>query len=295
MEGVTGMPLDVMETREDLSGVLGELGVGEGPIWIKINLTSPAEGMYTHPEVLKEFFAVLSRPVVLLESYAVGRGRGPVADLPQDEGAYLQALRNEERDYLRAAGLDEILDMTGVGLLNLTEVCAAGEAATRADVQPIVEEAAGPVRFEEFYDAVPRSLFAQRHKGILLNLARMKVPATDRGDWSLALKNMFGLVPLPDRMPYHDAGLVDALLDINSVYRSLFHVVDIIEGLRSVVVYSGDGQHDVPWGRYDLVQDRRLLAWGNDPVSLELETARHFGRDLSERSLIRRAKARFGT
>ncbi len=289
------MPLDVMRSREDLSRVIQSLDVGDGPIWIKVNMTSAAEGMYTDPRVLREILSVLSRPVMLLESYAVARVRGSVAALPEDETALLRTLREEDRHYLHSTGLRDILDMTGVGLLNITEVCAAGETAPRASVQPLVESAYGPLRFPEFYDVVPASLMALRNDGVLLNLARMKVPARDEGDWSLALKNLFGMIPTPDRMPYHAAGLVEAVLDINAVYRSLFRVVDIVEGLRSVVLYSDDGAHRVAWGRYDLIEEPRLLAWGGDPVSLELETARHFGCDLEGRSLIRRARKRFGT
>jgi len=282
-----------ISSAAELGQLLDKIVGRQVPIWIKVNWTSPHEGMYTDPQVIREFLGALSRPVLLLESYSVGRIEGPIKELPEDEDEYINAHREADRKFLTSTGYKEIMDMTGVGYLNVTEATASSEIAPTDEVKEIVESQFEPVRFTELYSQIPRALYSQRKKGVLVNLARMKIPASDGDDWSLAFKNMFGLIPLPNRMPYHERSLVDAILDINTIYRSLFRVVDFIEGLQNVVVYGDDGEHRVPWGNYDLQKNKRLLAFGEDPTELELEIADYFGRDLSDRTLIKRAQRRF--
>ncbi|MFO8061046.1 MAG: DUF362 domain-containing protein [Bacillota bacterium] len=288
------MPLEKISSRRDIGGVLRRAGVGDGPVWIKVNWTSAGPGMFTEAEVLEEFLSVLPRPVMVAESYTPGRIRGSVDDLPDDEPAYMEAMRAADRRFLEQTKMTPVLEAAGVGYFNLSEAVWAGEVAPAESVRVAVEERLGPMTFPELCGLVPRALYDQRAHLTLINLARMKVPAADSGDWSLALKNMFGLIPTPDRRGYHRRGLAAAILVVNRIYRSLFRVVDVVEGISSVVVYDDDGPHRAPWGRYSLLEGQGLVAHGPDPVALELEIAAHFGRDLSGRTLIRGARDVFG-
>lgn len=287
------MPIESISDSHDLSRVLGQAGLRPGPVWIKVNWTSPHTGMYTEPSVLGRFLDVLSRPVLVTESYAVARYEGAIADLPGDEDEYMEAMREADRSFQRRTGMKDVLDTaTGVGYFNITEAVHRGDTAPEGAVRDAVaaEYGEGVVGFDELYAQVPRLLWEAREQVTLLNLARMKVPSEDSGDWSLAMKNMFGLIALPDRRYYHRRDLAGAILSINAIYRSLFHVVDVVEGLNSIVIYGEDGDHRAPWGRYSLRGGENLVAWGDDPVSLELEVAAHFGIDLSRRNLILRAR-----
>ena len=283
------MTIERVGSREKLVSVLRGLGITKGPVWIKVNWTSPHIGMYTSPAVLEDVLSALPRPVVLLEGHSVGRLQVKIADLPEDEEGFRGAVRDGDRAFLEDTGMQRILAMPGVGYVNATESVWAGDVAPAGDVATGVESRFGPLVFEELAAVIPRSLYDARPDVTLINLARMKVPKEDDGDWSLALKNMFGLIPDPYRIRYHREGLAEAIFDINRVYRSAFDVVDIVEGFESVVVYSGNGEHKAPWGRYDLEENAGLLAFGREPVALELEIARHFGRDLRERRLIQLA------
>ncbi len=290
------MPIVSISDSHDLSRVLEEAGVRPGPIWIKVNWTSPHTGMYTEPSVLGRLLGVLSRPVLVTESYAVARYEGTIADLPGDEDEYMEAMREADRSFLSRTGMKDVLDTaTGVGYFNITEAVHRGDTAPEGPIRDAVAARYGEdaVGFDELYAQVPRVLWEARGQVTLLNLARMKVPARDSGDWSLAMKNMFGLIAMPDRRYYHRQDLSGAILSINAIYRSLFHVVDVVEGINSVVVYDEEGDHRAPWGRYSLRAEENLVAWGEDPVSLELEVAAHFGIDLSRRDLILRARRVF--
>ncbi len=287
------MPISEVGSSSELAGIIHDLGLHAGPIWIKVNWTSPHEGMFTTPSILREFLAALPRPVVLVEGHSVGRLLVRIADLPDDDDLFREAVREGDRAFLRSTGMDELLEEPGIGYVNATEQVWAGDVASPGDVAAAVESRFGKLHFEELAGVVPAVLYRGRPQVTLINLARMKVPAEDSGDWSLALKNMFGLIPDPYRIRYHREGLAEAIFDINRVYRSLFKVVDFVEGLDSVVVYSDDGEFKAPWGRYDIVRGGRLLAYGAEPADLELEVAAHFGRDLSGRRLMQLARGIF--
>ncbi|MFP4200659.1 MAG: DUF362 domain-containing protein [Clostridia bacterium] len=287
------MSIERIAGHERLAQIIAELGIGSGPIWIKVNWTSPHRGMYTTPEVLESLLSVLPRTVIIAEGHSVGRLLIPLKDLPEDESAAREVVREGDRAFLNSTNMERILDMTGVGYFNVTEAVWAGEIAPPGVVERAVKQRFGALEFPELLSVVPRALYRAHANVTLINLARMKVPKYDDGDWSLALKNMFGLIPDPYRIEYHRRGLAEAIFDINRVYRSLFRVVDIVEGLESVVVYSDDGELKAPWGRYDLREDTGLLAWGEEPAALEREIAAHFGRDLSKRRLTQLAEGAF--
>ncbi len=285
------MPVIKVSDCEDLAKILQKAGLDDKPVWIKVNWTSPDRGMFTEPATLKRILSVISRPVTLLESYSIGRVNGPLDELPDNEQDYIQAMRNADRRFLKTTGIDEILKMPSVSYFNLTEAINAGEAAPAHEVKEIVTSAVEhPINFPELYNHVPQNMYRHRGKVTLLNLARMKVPAVNSGDWSLVLKNMFGLITTPDRRKFHKQDLVGAILDINCIYRSLFNVVDVVEALNSAVIYGYDGQYKAPWGNYDLYTDETLVAYDTNPVLLELAVAEYFDKDLSDRTLIRRAK-----
>jgi len=271
---------------EALAGLIRRLGIRAGPVWVKVNWTAPAPGMFTSPAVLEEVLDALPRPVVLLEGHSVGRLLVRIADLPEDEEGFRAAVREGDRAFLKRTGLEEIVNRPDVGYLNVTESYWSGDVVSPADVQARVQTRFGDLHYENLTGVVPDALYRGARRGTLVNLARMKVPDQDSGDWSLALKNMFGLIPDPYRIRYHREGLAEAIIDINRVYRALFQVVDIVEGLESVVVYSEEGAYRAPWGHYDLMDAPRLLAFGENPVDLEKEIAAHFGRDLTGRRLL---------
>ncbi len=285
-----------VRSDEDLRQVLERLSIRSGPVFIKVNWTSPLEGMYTERQVLEQFLEVLPRPVVFVEAHSVGRlaGKTNLADLPIEMDEYQRIIRAADKAFLKETGLDTLMEAPSVSYFNITEAVWKGQCVPGHVIQSDLKSAGeGPLKFPEFYDYVPTWLYEQRHKASFLNLTRVKVPAEDHGDWSLTLKNLFGLIPDPYRIKYHRQDLPGAIIDINRIYRTLFPVVDIAEALHWVVIYDEEGDRRVPWGRYRLLPGNGTIFWGHDPVALDLEVGRRYGRNLSKRQLILRAQAMF--
>ena len=88
---------------------------------------------------------------------------------------------------------------------------------------------------QEFYQVVPLKLFELKGK-TLIDLARVKMSSPTCRDFSLTMKNLFGLLPQPSRYKYHD-NLPESIVDINKVYRALFNVLGLCEGVKQAVIF----------------------------------------------------------
>jgi len=280
--------------ERDLMKCVKEVGLTHGPIWLKVNWTSNAPGMFTDVPTLKTFLRVLPRPLIILEGHAVARVHSYITGDLRTESEKRRAIREGDGCFLRDTGLDLLLAEEGVQYMNVTEAVWKGETVPSDMVRQAVESAGEPLEFPELYDYVPAWMYAGRNEGTLVNLARLKLPDDSAGAWSLALKNMFGLIPDPNRQKYH-TDLPGAILDINRLYSTLFKCVHLVEGWHSVVVHRKEGEREVSWGRYDLLAGERFVAWGQNPVQLDLEVAAVYGLDLSGRTLIERGRRFFPT
>ncbi|MCL6450777.1 MAG: DUF362 domain-containing protein [Acetobacteraceae bacterium] len=140
---------------------------------------------------------------------------------------------------------------------------------------------------------MPRALYELRNDALFIDLARLKLSASPGGmGYSLGLKNMFGLIPEPDRSDYH-RNLPQSILDANLIYHALFDVVVVCEGLENVIVYRDDGACKAPWGAYDIeYRHRGLVVVGSNPLEVDAVAASLFGVDISVRALLQEA-ARF--
>ncbi|HWT73727.1 MAG TPA: hypothetical protein VN258_03265 [Mobilitalea sp.] len=91
------------------------------------------------------------------------------------------------------------------------------------------------VSHKELYGMIPEKLFKLRNLP-LISYAKIKynVPAISTFA-SLSMKNMFELIPIPNREYYHgsdsEMGLSRSIVDIDSIYKALFRVVGMREGI----------------------------------------------------------------
>jgi uncharacterized protein (DUF362 family) len=126
---------------------------------------------------------------------------------------------------------------------------------------------------EKMLGEVPQRLYDLRG-GSLLSVAKVRLGSPPY-DVSLAVKNLFGMLPGPGRwMPYHgkkNVNLSQSILDINKIYLSLFNVSGIIDGVLSA---------DTSLGRKEggLLRNLGLVWGGNDTVTLDAFVAVQFGR-----------------
>jgi hypothetical protein len=204
-------------------------------------------------------------------------------------------IRGQEREYFARFGLDEVLARDDVTYINVTDEVWEGRVVPAEEVRAAVEAKGGSLAFEEFYGAMPAALMEWRGRP-LLSLARIKLPdpAGTGAAFSLSLKNMFGLLPEPNRADYHSR-LPDAVVDAHVLYGAFFPVLGVCEGVYHVVRVAEEGEYDTVWGdRYDDLPDLGVVVAGACPAEADAFTGALFGLDLSGRDLMAVATERLG-
>jgi uncharacterized protein (DUF362 family) len=94
---------------------------------------------------------------------------------------------------------------------------------------------------------------------------------------TLGMKNMFGLMPDKFKAKYHARGIISVIVDINSVIKPAFTVID------GFVAMEGRGPTD------GTPVKMNLIIAGKDVVATDASAARAMGFDPKEISHIRRA------
>jgi len=163
------------------------------------------------------------------------------------------------------------------------------------EVRTSVEGRGGALAFDELYGAMPAALLEWRGRP-LLDLARIKIPdaASDDAGFSLSLKNMFGLIPEPNRGIYHTR-LPEAVVDAHVLYGAFFDVVGVCEGVFHTIRMGGAGEYDTAWGyRYDDVEGMGIVVAGAKAAEADAFAAALFGVDVSSRDVMTTAEKRLG-
>lgn len=277
-----------------LAAALKEAGIdADKPCLIKVNWYGPSPGSFTDARTLDYVLSAIPGPKILIESHSVGRNDGSRSEITAENAwAHREWIRAQHEQFLDQTGLRAVMSRHGARFINVTEAVWAGLTAPPDDVRVLVEARYGPVQFPELYGCIPLAAWELRGAP-LLSLARVKVPASSSGQWSLSLKNLFGLIPAVCRLDYHPR-LAQAIVDINKVWRALCPTIGLCEAICHTLIYSEPGEYRVPWGGY-VLRGNEGLAWaGRDPVALDLTVARHYGADLSHRTLYRLAAPVFG-
>jgi hypothetical protein len=276
------------ELRSFFSGCIPE----DDHYLIKPNWVDSSKGGYTEARILDILFSVLKGKKTVIEGHSHSRNDLSMKITPQNFMEKKEWIRAQEKEYLQKLGLCDILNKHGCEYINITEEWWAGRTADADEVQRIVEEKHQPITQPEIYGYVPRKLLALRGK-TLINLSRIKLCSSTCRDYSLSLKNMFGLLPHASRLNFH-ATLVHSILDVNVVYKSLFNVVGICEGIDTAVVFCEKGPYQTSFGsNYDVIQDLGVIVCGN-PLDADVFTAKMFHQDLLNRELVVSAQRTLG-
>jgi uncharacterized protein (DUF362 family) len=299
--------LGVYEVRDDLyfargirepmplRKLLGALGAAEGPVLLKPNWFSAYPGQFTDAATLALACEAVAGEKIIIEGHAAMRNDGSREITPHNGRANWDWLREQETAYFRRFGLDAVLARDDVTYVNVTDELWSGAAAPPGEVRAALERAGKALVFDELYGAMPAKLLAWRGRP-LIDLARVKIPdpSSDAPGFSLSLKNMFGLVPEPNRGAYHER-LPEAITDVHLLYGAFFPVVAVCEGIFHAVRVRPDGAHDTAWGdRYDDVEGLGVAVAAAKAAEADAFAAALFGVDLSSRAVMRAAEARLG-
>jgi hypothetical protein len=299
--------LRVYEIKEDLyfargvrdagpaREILRMLGAAEGPVLIKPNWFSPYPGQFTDAQTLALVCDAVDGEKIIVEGHAAMRNDGSREITPENGRDNWDWIREQEAAYFARFGLDVVLGRDDVTYVNVTDEVWEGRVVPREEVRPALEAAGTPLVFDELYGAMPEKLLAWRGRP-LISLARVKVGDASSPSWgfSLSLKNMFGLIPEPNRSRYHER-LPEAITDACLLYDAYFRRLGACEALFHAVRVREGGAHETSWGdRYDDEEGLGLIAAGANAAEADAFAASLFGLDISSRAVMRAAAERLG-
>lgn len=273
--------------------IMRRLGAAEGPVLLKVNWFSNLPGQFTDADTLDLFCDAVGGEKIIIEGHACLRNDGSREVTPENARESWDWMREQEAKYFAVHGLDRILARDDVRYVNITDEVWAGKTVPAEEIRAAL--AGKTLVFDELYDILPACLMAYKGRP-LVSLARIKVPAPAGDDaFSLSLKNMFGLIPDPDRDAYHPR-LPEAVTDVHLLYGAYFPIMGICEGISHAVRGNNvDGKYEAPWGEcYDDLGALGVMTAGANPAAADAFTAALFGVDVTGRTLMKLAEQRLG-
>ncbi|MHB8928709.1 MAG: DUF362 domain-containing protein [Bacillota bacterium] len=282
--------------RVGLDGVLRDLQLGSGgptqTFLIKPPWFSPHRANFVGARELDLLLSCLpAGRRIIIEGYSGARNYGGREITGENGRANWAWIKEQDQLFRDRTGINEVLKRHDAEYLNVTEEVWAGRAAAPEAVREAVAICYGDSRTvvqEELLGVVPQRLFDLRGS-VLISFAKLK-----SGTWSL--KNLFGLIPDPIRSRWHgpDGELLGrSIVDIAAVYRALFRVVGLVEGVYEGALYREGGRHHTEWGEYDIIENPGLILAGRPLVTLDACAAAALGADIAERSFARLGEAVF--
>jgi sirohydrochlorin ferrochelatase len=247
--------------RDSLTAVLSRILPAHKPerVLVKVTWHGYATGTYTEAAALDLLLSALPAPAVILEGHTSSRNLGGANFDWETEASENRAwIRQQETEYLRRTGLQQVLARHGAQYVNVTE--AFWDEGSPGD----------PAQF------VPQSLLELRGCP-MLSFAKFKGPTR------LGISNLFGLIPIPLRSAWHGPNITwfaHVCCDLAKSYGSVFDLCGVVEGLYSAVRWDRRGLYRSRWGNYDLIRDAGYItaSWGL--VAADILAARMQGQDV---------------
>lgn len=272
---------------------------GEGVI-IKPNWTTGDYGFYTGAESLEPLLASIEGKKYIVESYMYGRTDNTVKIDSNNGRENWEWLKQQDKLFLEASGIGELLAKYDAEYINITEEWWSDRTVPAVQIQKIVEDRHTPVHHKELYGTVPEKLFKLRNLP-LISYSKIKYNLPSVSSFSsLSMKNLFGMIPVPNREFYHgsdsDTGLSRSIVDIVAVYKALFRVVGICEGIYHIPVTreEGNNKYKMIWTEYDVIENLGIILGSEDIVTLDAYVNKLIGIDTGTRSILKIGEEVFG-
>ena len=242
--------------------------------------------IYTEADILDWTLAAIDGDALVVESYGWARCREAVEE--RKYGPFSpEALRKSDKWFLQYSGIEEVLKKHDVEYLNITEEVWAERVVEPDTIQAIVEDSYTPLHMKKMASFVPQRLY-DLSDGTFLNLSKLKFMGDDIVV-SLALKNLFGMIPGPDRGEFHgemNRAMNPSIVDMNKIYRSLFKTKGVVEGVLTV----SRGMTLEP----QVFKNQGLLWTCDDTLELDAVVTSHVGIDPNDVGYLRLAAQNFG-
>jgi hypothetical protein len=286
--------------KADIKAFVEQLDIGEAGAIIKPNWTTWDYGFYSDPETLDAFLNHIPGKKYVIESYMYGRTDQAIPITADNAKANWEYLRQQDAYFLDHTGMGEVLSKHDAEYINITEEWWSNRTVPASEIQEIVEQRYPAIAHQELYGMIPEKLMALRHLP-LVSFAKIKYTVPTVANFStLAMKNMFGLIPVPNREQYHgadfDLGLSRSIVDILTIYAALFKVIGMNEGIYHIPVTREEGKnrYNMLWTEYDVIENAGLILGSSDLVTLDAMTNRMVGIDPETRSILKIGEEVFG-
>jgi len=242
--------------------------------------------IFTEADILDWTLDAIDGDALVVESYGWARCREAVEE--RKYGPFSrEALRKADKWFLRYSGIDKILEKYDTEYLNITEEVWAGRVVDEDTIHAIVEDAYAPLQMKETASFVPQRVY-DLSEGTFLNLSKLKFMGADI-IISLTLKNLFGMIPGPDRGKFHgemNSAMNPSIVDMNKIYRALFKMRGVVEG----VLTASRGMTLEP----QVFKNHGVVWTGDDTLELDAVVAAHLGLDPSDVGYLKLAAQSFG-
>jgi uncharacterized protein (DUF362 family) len=242
--------------------------------------------IFTEADILDWTLAAIDDEALVVESFGWARCREAVEE--KKYGPFSrEALRRADKWFLRYSGIDNVLKKHNVEFLNITEEVWAGRVAEQETIHTIVEDSYAPLQIKKMASFVPQRLY-DLSDGTFLNLAKLKFMGGDIVI-SLTLKNLFGMIPGPDRGEFHgemNKAMNSSIVDMNKIYSSLFKTKGVVEG----VLTASRGMTLEP----QVYENQGVLWTCDDTLELDAVTTAHVGINPNDVGYLKLASQNFG-
>ncbi len=228
-------------------------------VLVKVTWHGYAPGTYTDPAALDLLLRALPSRAVVLEGHTSSRNLGGEQFDWETEAQQNRAwIRQQDAEYLRRTGLQDVLARNHAEYVNVTE--AFWDEDDPGD----------PAQF------IPKALLHLRGCP-MLSFAKFKGPTR------LGISNLFGLIPLPLRSAWHGPNITwfaRVCCDLAKLYGSSFELCGVVEGIYSAVRWNRQGLYRSRWGNYDLLRDAGYLTASRGLIAADILAARLQGQDV---------------
>lgn len=289
-----------IKSQEDMKAFLNNFDLGSEGVIIKPNWTSADYGFYTDVESLEPLLAAIDGKKYIIESHMYGRTDGTIEINGSNGLENWKWLKEQDQKFLKTSGMGELLKKYDVEYINITEEYWSGKLIAADKIQKIVESKYKAVTHKELYGMIPEKLFELSNLP-LISYTKIKynVPAISTFA-SLSMKNLFGLIPIPNREYYHgsdfETGLSRSIVDIDTIYKAIFRVIGICEGIYHLPVTREEGKnkYKMLWTEYDVIENLGIILGSEDLVTLDAYINKLIGLDPEKRSIFKISEEVFG-
>ncbi|MFZ3068792.1 MAG: DUF362 domain-containing protein [Microgenomates group bacterium] len=269
-------------SKDNIEKAIGGLNIQGDIVLVKPNWVSAFKGGFTDAKTIELLLQTIKKKVIFIESYTFWRTDKKL-ETKEDYFSSREAtfetgkvhhefFRKMDKWFLDYTGIGEVLKQYGAEYLCITDELWNGKETDFSKIQNIVEETYNPVLEKDLYSYIPKKLFDLRGSD-LISFAKIKLDSSYGA--SLSIKNLFGLIPDPNRyVKYHgenETHLIKNIVDINKIYKSLFKVHYVNESLFENCFMNWDTEESEP-----RIGNGYILA-GNNGAEVDATTLKDLG------------------